>query len=84
VAVLAGTGANSTDEAVYLTGAAEQLGADGTFQVAIWVLEPRYWPPFFVPRRQTRPFASALTNVSCFRMWKTSYATARPAKAGHG
>jgi 4-hydroxy-tetrahydrodipicolinate synthase len=40
VAVLAGTGANSTDEAVYLTGAAERLGADGTLQVAPYYNKP--------------------------------------------
>ena len=34
VKVLAGTGANSTTEAVYLTKAAEDAGADGSLQVA--------------------------------------------------
>src|ERR1044071_6952940 len=40
VKVLAGTGANSTAEAVYLTKAAEKLGADGTLQVAPYYNKP--------------------------------------------
>src|SRR5215469_14290047 len=34
VKVLAGTGANSTSEAIYLTSESEKLGADGSLQVA--------------------------------------------------
>lgn len=34
IKVLAGTGGNSTSEAIYLTKAAEDLGADGSLQVA--------------------------------------------------
>src|SRR5262249_3002082 len=34
IKVLAGTGANSTSEAVYLTRGAEEVGADGSLQVA--------------------------------------------------
>src|SRR5437773_240603 len=34
IKVLAGTGGNSTSEAVYLTEHAEQAGADGSLQVA--------------------------------------------------
>src|ERR1041385_676071 len=40
VKVLAGTGANSTTEAVYLTQAAEKLGADGSLQVAPYYNKP--------------------------------------------
>ena len=40
VKVLAGTGANSTSEAIYLTKAAEQLGADGSLQVAPYYNKP--------------------------------------------
>lgn len=40
VKVLAGTGANSTDEAIYLTKAAEQAGADGSLQVAPYYNKP--------------------------------------------
>jgi len=38
--VLAGTGANSTDEAIYLTVAAEKAGADGSLQVAPYYNKP--------------------------------------------
>ena len=38
--VLAGTGANSTSEAVYLTRAAEKIGADGSLQVAPYYNKP--------------------------------------------
>src|SRR5580765_1580496 len=34
IKVLAGSGANATNEAIYLTEQAEKLGADGTLQVA--------------------------------------------------
>jgi len=34
IKVLAGTGGNSTNEAIYLTKAAEEAGADGSLQVA--------------------------------------------------
>jgi 4-hydroxy-tetrahydrodipicolinate synthase len=40
VRVLAGTGANSTDEAVYLTVAAEKAGADGSLQVCPYYNKP--------------------------------------------
>lgn len=40
VKVLAGTGANSTTEAVYLTRAAERAGADGSLQVAPYYNKP--------------------------------------------
>jgi 4-hydroxy-tetrahydrodipicolinate synthase len=40
VKVLAGTGANSTKEAVYLTQAAEKAGADGSLQVAPYYNKP--------------------------------------------
>ena len=40
VKVLAGTGANSTSEAVYLTREAEKLGADGSLQVAPYYNKP--------------------------------------------
>jgi 4-hydroxy-tetrahydrodipicolinate synthase len=40
VKVLAGTGANSTSEAVYLTQAAEKAGADGSLQVAPYYNKP--------------------------------------------
>src|SRR5436190_22576954 len=40
VKVLAGTGANSTSEAVYLTKAAERAGADGSLQVAPYYNKP--------------------------------------------
>ena len=40
VKVLAGTGANSTDEALYLTVAAEKAGADGSLQVAPYYNKP--------------------------------------------
>lgn len=40
IAVVAGTGANSTEEAVYLTSAAERLGADGSLQVAPYYNKP--------------------------------------------
>ncbi len=40
VTVLAGTGANSTDEAIYLTRAAEKAGADGSLQVAPYYNKP--------------------------------------------
>ena len=38
--VLAGTGGNSTSEAIYLTKAAEELGADGSLQVAPYYNKP--------------------------------------------
>src|SRR6185503_16087426 len=38
--VLAGTGANSTSEAIYLTKAAEDAGADGSLQVAPYYNKP--------------------------------------------
>ncbi len=38
--VLAGTGGNSTSEAVYLTKAAEEVGADGSLQVAPYYNKP--------------------------------------------
>jgi len=40
VKVLAGTGANSTKEAIYLTQAAEKAGADGSLQVAPYYNKP--------------------------------------------
>jgi 4-hydroxy-tetrahydrodipicolinate synthase len=40
VKVIAGTGGNSTDEAVYLTKAAEHAGADGSLQVAPYYNKP--------------------------------------------
>ena len=40
IKVLAGTGANSTSEAVYLTKAAEEAGADGSLQVAPYYNRP--------------------------------------------
>jgi 4-hydroxy-tetrahydrodipicolinate synthase len=40
VKVLAGTGANSTSEAIYLTQGAEKLGADGSLQVAPYYNKP--------------------------------------------
>ena len=40
IKVLAGTGANSTSEAIYLTKAAEKVGADGTLQVAPYYNRP--------------------------------------------
>src|SRR6266516_4779133 len=40
IKVLAGTGGNSTSEAVYLTEHAEQSGADGSLQVAPYYNKP--------------------------------------------
>ncbi len=40
IKVLAGTGANSTSEAVYLTRGAEEVGADGSLQVAPYYNKP--------------------------------------------
>src|SRR2546428_416804 len=40
IKVLAGTGANSTREAIYLTEHAEKLGADGSLQVAPYYNKP--------------------------------------------
>src|ERR1041385_5186589 len=40
VKVLAGTGANSTEEAIYLTRQAEEAGADGSLQVAPYYNKP--------------------------------------------
>ncbi len=40
IKVLAGTGGNSTTEAVYLTQQAEKVGADGTLQVAPYYNKP--------------------------------------------
>ncbi|HYV28943.1 MAG TPA: 4-hydroxy-tetrahydrodipicolinate synthase [Candidatus Eisenbacteria bacterium] len=40
IKVLAGTGGNSTSEAIYLTKAAEELGADGSLQVAPYYNKP--------------------------------------------
>jgi 4-hydroxy-tetrahydrodipicolinate synthase len=40
IRVLAGTGANSTSEAIYLTQAAEKTGADGSLQVAPYYNKP--------------------------------------------
>lgn len=40
VKVMAGTGGNSTEEAIYLTKAAEQAGADGSLQVAPYYNKP--------------------------------------------
>lgn len=40
IKVIAGTGGNATQEAIYLTKAAEDLGADGTLQVAPYYNRP--------------------------------------------
>src|SRR6185369_3711543 len=40
VKVIAGTGANSTKEAIYLTQAAEKAGANGSLQVAPYYNKP--------------------------------------------
>src|SRR5438552_8415849 len=40
IKVLAGTGGNSTNEAIYLTERAEKVGADGTLQVAPYYNKP--------------------------------------------
>src|SRR5262245_10332874 len=40
IKVLAGTGGNSTSEAIYLTEHAEQAGADGSLQVAPYYNKP--------------------------------------------
>src|SRR5436305_1231153 len=40
IKVLAGTGANSTSEAVYLTREAQKLGADGSLQVGPYYNKP--------------------------------------------
>jgi 4-hydroxy-tetrahydrodipicolinate synthase len=40
IKVIAGTGGNSTSEAIYLTKAAEELGADGSLQVAPYYNKP--------------------------------------------
>src|SRR6185436_8353860 len=40
IKVLAGTGGNSTSEAIYLTKAAEEAGADGSLQVAPYYNQP--------------------------------------------
>src|SRR5256885_11404232 len=40
IKVLAGTGANSTTEAIYLTQEAEKAGADGSLQVAPYYNKP--------------------------------------------
>ena len=40
IKVLAGTGANSTEEAIYLTKAAEHAGVDGSLQVAPYYNKP--------------------------------------------
>ncbi len=40
IKVIAGTGANSTSEAVYLTREAERVGADGSLQVAPYYNKP--------------------------------------------
>jgi 4-hydroxy-tetrahydrodipicolinate synthase len=40
IKVLAGTGGNSTNEAIYLTKAAEESGADGSLQVAPYYNKP--------------------------------------------
>lgn len=40
IKVLAGTGANSTSEAIYLTSESEKLGADGSLQVAPYYNKP--------------------------------------------
>jgi 4-hydroxy-tetrahydrodipicolinate synthase len=40
IKVLAGTGANATDEAIFLTQAAERIGADGSLQVAPYYNKP--------------------------------------------
>src|SRR5580765_378231 len=46
IKVLAGTGGNSTSEAVYLTEHAERVGADGTLQVAPYYNKPTQEGPF--------------------------------------
>jgi 4-hydroxy-tetrahydrodipicolinate synthase len=38
--VVAGTGANSTEEAVYLTNEAKAIGADATLQVLLIIISP--------------------------------------------
>src|SRR5438874_13233071 len=40
IKVLAGTGGNSTSEAIYLTQHAERVGADGSLQVAPYYNKP--------------------------------------------
>ena len=42
----------------------------------------KYCCPFFVPRIETRPFSSALTNVICFGTWGISHARAALVKSG--
>ena len=55
IKVLAGTGANSTSEAIYLTREGEKIGADGSLQVAPYYNKPpagRCVPAF--PRHRAR------------------------------
>jgi 4-hydroxy-tetrahydrodipicolinate synthase len=57
VKVLAGTGANSTSEAVYLTRQAEKLGAHGSLQVAPYYNKPTQeglFQHFYEVARQTK------------------------------
>ncbi len=57
VKVLAGTGGNSTSEAVYLTQQAEKVGADGSLQVAPYYNKPTQeglYQHFRAVARQTR------------------------------
>jgi 4-hydroxy-tetrahydrodipicolinate synthase len=57
VKVLAGTGANSTSEAIYLTQQAEKAGADGSLQVAPYYNKPTQeglFQHFRAVARQTR------------------------------
>ncbi len=55
IKVLAGTGGNSTSEAIYLTQHAEKVGADGSLQVAPYYNKPTQegLVPAF-PRRRPR------------------------------
>src|SRR5881628_1647974 len=60
--VLAGTGGNSTDEAIYLTIAAEKGGADGSLQVAPYYNKPTQEGLF----QHFRAIAYATRLPSCF------------------
>src|SRR5882724_5509810 len=75
VKVLAGTGANSTNEAIWLTQEAEKLGADGSLQVAPYYRKPaatRIASANCAPRSDRGSRSSAATTPSPWPSWRSA------------
>ena len=71
IKVLAGTGGNSTSEAIYLTQAAEKLGADGSLQVAPYYNKPSQEGLF----QHFRAVARRRNCPSCFTAFRAGAAS---------